>query len=163
MTVGEKIRILRLHNNWTQKGLAYLVGVSEITIRNYETKDTKIRPRHLTKLAEVFQIDPSVLSDNGIATYHDVMQVLFFLRDKYGLNIQKENAVSPCTLNFENDSICDYIDAWYNKMKEIEERGGDKDEIKAWELLFPGSYADDCKVKLDMHRKRGQINGHIEN
>ena len=161
MTVGEKIRILRLHNNWTQKYLASLVGVSEITIRKYENQNSGIRAKHLDRLADIFGVDISVLTSNSIQNDNDIMQTLFFLRDEFRLRVAHIDDVPPqakgAVLYFDDFSRCSLLRTWLAKQNEFKNTERTEEALIAWELLFPKSHAEDCKALLDMHRKRGKI------
>ena len=161
MTVGEKIRILRLHNNWTQKHLANLVGVSEITIRKYENQNSGIRAKHLERLADIFGVDISVLTANSIQNDNDIMQLLFLLRDEFRLRVAHIDDVPSqakgAVLYFDDFSRCSLLRTWLAKQEELKSSNSSGEDLIAWELLFPKSHADDCKARLDMHRKRGKI------
>lgn len=160
MKIGEKIRILRLHNNWTQGALAHLMGVSETTIRNYELSKGGIRPRHLEKLANIFQIDKAVLSGDNVESYYDVMQMLFKLRDEFDLKIVSRDDI-PSTagvvLYFDDRRLQDYLNAWYKKQNELVEEPESSETLSAWELMFPKALVDETKMKLHAYRKRGTI------
>lgn len=161
MTIGEKIRRLRLHKNWTQQYLAQQLGVTELTVRNLESGKCRVRQRHIERIAEIFGIDKSTLIDMPIQTYHEVMQNLFFLREKFGLRVASVDDIPPSKRNmvlyFDNDVICGYIEAWKKKQNEACESIEGTDMLLAWEVLFPGSFAEECSLRLDMYRKRGAI------
>ena len=160
MKVGEKIRILRLHYNWTQGALAHLLGVSETTIRNYELGKGGIRPRHLEKLADIFQIDKAVLSGDNVESYHDVMQMLFKLRDEFGLKVASRDDLpgnASFVLYFDNKCLKDYVAAWYKVQEKLVDEGKSEEELSAWELMFPKALVDEMRMRLQAYRKRGTI------
>ena len=160
MKAGEKIRILRLHNNWTQGALAHLLGVSETTIRNYESGKGGIRPRHLDKLAELFQIDKAVLTGDDLNTYCDVMQVLFKLRDEFGLKIAGKDQIpgfANVVLYFDNQTIQSSVQSWHEKQVALSEAGESIDALSAWEFMFPKALADETSTRIRAQRKRGTI------
>lgn len=54
MTIGEKIRKLRIHTGLTQRALGELSGTSETTIKQYELGKRQPRIEQLKKIAKVF-------------------------------------------------------------------------------------------------------------
>ena len=73
MTTGEKIRILRKKKNLTQKKLAELSGVAEITIRKYESGENFPRMSQMRKIAFALGVGPGDLlfSDDFPTPYFD--------------------------------------------------------------------------------------------
>lgn len=61
MTIGEKIKFFRTQNNLTQKKLAEISEISEISIRKYEAGDRNPKLEQLQKLSNIFQINISLL------------------------------------------------------------------------------------------------------
>lgn len=160
MKTGEIIKILRLHNNWTQGALAHLLGVSETTIRNYELGKGGIRPRHLEKLAEIFQIDKTVLTRDDLESYCDVMQVLFKLRDEFGLRVATKDQIPGAVgvvLYFDNQTIQNSVQAWQKKQIDLFEKDEAATALSAWEFMFPKTLADDTMEQIRAYRKRGSI------
>lgn len=147
MTVGEKIRVLRLQEKWSQKRLAIELGVSETTIRNYEAGRVSVREKHMQKLAQIFDVDISALGENKIASYNDVMQLLFMLEDEYGLATSNIEHVLPddAVLVFNKRTLQEYINVWHKKRNELERANSDKEELQAWELKFPQSCTEDSQ------------------
>lgn len=64
--VGERIKQARLSFGLSQAELAKLVGVSERTIRNYESGEIK-KPYHLQKIAKALKVSPDWLL-KGVGT-----------------------------------------------------------------------------------------------
>jgi len=158
MTVGEKIKVLRQREKWSQKRLAMELGVSETTIRNYELGHGGVRKRHLLKLVEIFKVDISVLKDNSVEEYNDVMQLLFMLADEHGLVTSDVKHVLPddCVLVFNNRALQSYINAWHKKRSQMEVENLPKEEIQAWELRFPVSHAEDCEKAIREERNKNK-------
>ena len=57
-TIGEKIRELRKNSNLTQKDLAKLSGIAEITIRKYENNERNPKKEQIEKIAKVLKVTP---------------------------------------------------------------------------------------------------------
>ena len=131
MTTGAKIRTLRLHNNWTQKHLASLLGVSETTIRNYELGKGGIRPTYLHRLAEIFGVDKAFLAperseDRPMQFTHLLSQ----LHEQYGLRFVPASEASSLDCTF----VAYFTDPTAKKL--FEEAAKATKEESALELSF---------------------------
>lgn len=56
--IGEKIREIRKNNNLTQKDLAKLSGIAEITIRKYENNERNPKKEQIEKIAKALKVTP---------------------------------------------------------------------------------------------------------
>lgn len=65
-TLGTKILTRRKELKITQKGLADKIGVSHVTISQWEKEDTAPKGGNLIKLAEALSVTPSYLLDDGV-------------------------------------------------------------------------------------------------
>lgn len=63
MTTGKQIKALRLAAGLTQKQLAELAGLAEITIRQYESNKREPKLEQLKKIASVLNVSVSELID----------------------------------------------------------------------------------------------------
>lgn len=67
MDIGDIIRKLRKEKGLTQKKLAELTGIAEITIRQYEAKKYIPKTQQLQKLCKALEVNPdSMLFANSI-------------------------------------------------------------------------------------------------
>ncbi|MFV0575968.1 MAG: LexA family protein [Vibrio sp.] len=66
-SLGTKILTRRKELKLTQKGLAAKVGVSHVTISQWEKEDTSPKGVNLLKLAEVLQVSSAYLVDDGLS------------------------------------------------------------------------------------------------
>ena len=74
------------------------------------------------KLARVLGVDLSAISDIDVATDEDVMQVLFLLEEKYGMDIDKRDGKTVLIFDDANDDIrvlINYMNLWYAQRKEL--------------------------------------------
>ena len=63
---GTKIRELRRANNLTQEQLGNILGVKKVTIQKYENGTIKnLKQNTITKLAETFNVSPSLFIDES--------------------------------------------------------------------------------------------------
>ena len=92
MTLGKKIRKYRVLKGLTQRELGLAVGFSEATadsrIRKYELDIIKPKDSMREKIARALEVDLSAISDIDIATYEDVMQVLFLFEEVFGMEVE---------------------------------------------------------------------------
>ena len=92
MTLGKKIRKYRVLKGLTQRELGLAVGFSEATadsrIRKYELDIIKPKDSMREKIARALEVDLSAISDIDIATYEDVMRVLFLFEEAFGMEVE---------------------------------------------------------------------------
>ena len=92
MTRGKKIRKYRVLKGLTQRELGLAVGFSEATadsrIRKYELDIIKPKDSMREKIARALEVDLSAISDIDIATYEDVMRVLFLFEEAFGMEVE---------------------------------------------------------------------------
>ena len=84
MTDGSRIRELRTRRGLLQRELAEMAGVTESAVRNYELGLRAPRPQHLEALARALGVDPAALTDYGVETARDALEVLFRLEEGFG-------------------------------------------------------------------------------
>ena len=133
MTVGEKIRKYRTEQGLLQKDLAAKCKMSESAIRNYELGNRigengcatiyelgnrTPKPHHLEVIATALGISPYALLDPDLDSEISLMHALFYLEDKYGLQVVKEEGITY--MNFDVSSttsrsmqgrLVDWVDA----------------------------------------------------
>lgn len=106
MTLGKKIRKYRMLMGLTQKELGLAVGFSEATadsrIRKYESEIIKPKYNLRERIAQVLEIDLSAISDIDIATYEDVMQVMFLFEEAFAMDVEIRG--SKTMLVFDNNN-----------------------------------------------------------
>ena len=172
MTLGDKIRKYRNLKGWTQKQLGMEIGFSAATadsrIRKYESDIMAPKAEIRQKLAEKLDVDISALSDNSITSVEDVMQILFYLEEEYGMTIDRDE--NKTTFSFDNnkcptdklgllsntskyDLFASYLYAWYSKNKSLNPDDPDSEtEYLKWKARFPRDlyeYWSEQKTKLD--------------
>ena len=84
MADGSRIRELRTRRGLLQRELAEMAGVTESAVRNYELGLRTPRPQHLEALARALGVDPAALTDYGLETSRDALEVLFRLEEGFG-------------------------------------------------------------------------------
>ena len=116
---------MRLLRGLSQKELGIKVGFSSDTadtrIRQYEKDAMAPKSEIRKRLAEALDVDISTLSDNAFTSEKDIMQMLFFLEENYGMTIQK-NDNNSFSFNISSNSIAeseanilvDYLSVWFD-------------------------------------------------
>ena len=66
MTIGERIKYYRLQKGLTQKELATMIGVAEITIRQYESNKREPKKENVYKLMDALSLNIYQLLDDNI-------------------------------------------------------------------------------------------------
>ena len=59
--VGQRLRKVREENDLTQAGLGRILGCSQVAVSRYETGERPLGLRHLIRLVNVLDLDPSVI------------------------------------------------------------------------------------------------------
>lgn len=116
MTIGEKISFFRNNKDLTQKKLAELSGISEISIRKYEAGERKPKKEQVLKLAHALNMNPSFFYEEELRavsfeTVGDLMAVFYALKEQLGLEWDYHPApdgqidISSIRLKFVNSGI----------------------------------------------------------
>lgn len=123
MKTAEKIKNLRLKRHLTQKQLAKLAGVSEITIRKYEAGERTPKKEQLQQLANSLDVNINALLDDDMLkteykTVADIMTLLFTLDEVVGLSFDGERGndgrLIPETISIRlnNDRVNEVVSTW---------------------------------------------------
>ena len=73
MTIGEAIRTIRKRKGITQKKLAELTGIAEITIRQYEADRYSPKSKQVERLAKALGVSPSEIA--GVEYWDETLNV----------------------------------------------------------------------------------------
>lgn len=124
MKVGDKIKKYRLLNDLTQNELGQKIGFSSQTadsrIRKYESNSMSPKSKLRQKIADALNVDITALSDIDIKDEKDIMQILFFLEENYGMEVIKIRKTVYFTFRKNKmnryiiDNLLQYLNSWYN-------------------------------------------------
>ncbi|MFV0519991.1 MAG: helix-turn-helix domain-containing protein [Lachnospirales bacterium] len=114
MDVGSKIKVYRGLRNITQKQLAEKTGISEISIRKYESGERNPKPNQLKKIASALDLGENFLLDINLSnlqleTVGDFASILFMLESRVGMELKidrDENGdklSDNVTISFKNE------------------------------------------------------------
>ena len=84
MADGSRIREFRTRRGLLQRELAEMAGVTESAVRNYELGLRTLRPQQLEALARTLGVALDTLTDYGVETSRNALEVLFRLEEGFG-------------------------------------------------------------------------------
>lgn len=139
MTIGEKIRKLRLEKNLTQKELAIMCRNSESAIRNYELGNRTPNMDQLQVIADALQINVYALADPSIDTYTGAIHTLFAMEEAYGLHpITDEDGQIYLTVDYQRGgALQDSIEAWAKIFEKMRKKEFSEEEYSHWKAKYP--------------------------
>lgn len=79
MNIGQKIRYVRSLRGLTQKELGFLIGLSDVRIRQYESDIRTPKKDKIKAICDALGISESFFVNHHMETEEDVIQVLFDL------------------------------------------------------------------------------------
>ena len=147
MISGEKLRKLRLLRKLTQKELAYMSGLTDSAIRNYELGYRSPDKEQLKKIAEALQCDASALVDHTPISIFEFMQVVFDYEKDFKIRPLVEG--STLGLIFHEENFNDFIKEWDDMRKKHYNGEISDEEFDDWKLSYP-------KKSKSFKLKRGQ-------
>lgn len=145
MTIGEKIRKFRTEKKLSQKQLAIMSGMSEPAIRNYELGNREPSEKRLDNIAKALGVSRFALSEPDLDSYVGMMHALFYLEDKYGLEVAKID--DQICLRFKKPFGTANTDlyAWHDELDDFQSGKISREEYDAWRHTYPA-----MKAKKDM-------------
>lgn len=124
MTIGERIRRIRIQRGLTQAELGKLIGISDSAVRRYELNLSVPRIDRLKAIANALHVGITVFEDIEMETLCDVKAVLFQLNDKVGITFHGEKDTDgrfksgTVTLSFDHPQIATFLKDWAD-MQEV--------------------------------------------
>lgn len=82
--VGRRIKKIREIRGWTQKELASMLGMHEMTVQSYELGYRKPKQNQIKLIAEALDIDPAFLQPSKLDTNNAILALIFDLMEQYG-------------------------------------------------------------------------------
>lgn len=144
MTIGEKIKIARSLKGITQKELGFLVGLTDVRIRQYETNVRTPKEAKLRDIASALGVSLSFFTDHNIEAINDIMHVFFELERTFKAHIEKVEVKKDkfaYAILFEDEKINERLKKWYEQ-KELKDSGKGENlerDYQLWEAQFPES------------------------
>lgn len=152
MTIGQKIKIARSLRGLTQKELGFLVGLSDVRIRQYEIDARTPKQGILKDIANALGVSSLFFTDHSIDTYNDIMHVFFELEHSFGARVIQISDIPPkYAITFDNGSMNKHLDIWYKRMlSNVSVNGNDPTDYHLWEARFPESHVEDCEKSIKL-------------
>ena len=179
MTIGEKIKLIRVFRNMKQQELGVLIGLDEKGAANriaqYETNYRAPKKDALLAMAKALNINPLNFISEASGSAEDIMQTFFWLdEDKTGfINLfqleksigDKNEAIQsaayvdseawpdtpPVGLWFNYGVVDDFMKKWMVRKNELKSGKITKDEYLEWKLNWP----DSCDNYEKLEQKKG--------
>ena len=173
MTIGEKIKLIRIFRNMKQQELGELIGLDEKGAANriaqYETNYRVPKKDSLLAMAKALNVNPINFFSEVSGSAEDIMQTFFWLdEDNEGfINLfqlekstgQKKEAIQSATyvdsdewpdtppvgLWFNYGVVDDFMREWMLRKNELKNGKITRDEYLEWKLNWPDNCEDRWK------------------
>ena len=118
MTIGEKIRYLRVRTGITQGKLAEKTGIHPVSIRKYETNKMQPQQPQIERIAEALNISATALlgvdhTNMRLETYGDLMGVIMVLYNSKIIVFEGDrdefNLLKPETLQIKINPLLQWV------------------------------------------------------
>lgn len=150
MSIGSRIRFIRLKRGYTQKELGIKLGfkesTAEVRIAQYETGARIPRDALLYRIAVALHVGVDTLITQT-STAAGLLQFLFSLEDEQGLKITQQN--NRTVLYFDHDCKSDFgllmqqlTDLWAEKANLLRSGKISQEEYDNWRYTFPEAYGE---------------------
>ena len=120
MTIGERIKRIRMKRGMTQKELGLALGFPErsadVRIAQYESGTRKPKDDLIAQMAAILHVNPHAISSVDYGTYIGLMYTLFDLEDTYGLHVDEIDGELCIRLNRQRPDYVDLLEMmedWY--------------------------------------------------
>lgn len=138
MTVGDKIRKIRLVRGMTQKELGEKVGLTDVRIRQYELNNRTPKEELLRKIAEVLEVNYYALCEPRWNSMEELVFTLFDLEEQNRLRLQllpdnSENGQQKeVGIVFEEEKLQEFLKEWLIRKEELQEGKTNEKEYEEW-------------------------------
>lgn len=141
MSTGERIKKLRKARGMTQGQVAEAIGATEGAVRHYERGVRTPGAEQIAAIAEVLGVSPSALTDYGIESARDALEVLFRLEDMSGLHPidTGEGMALVVDEKVPGSQKIEYaLIAWKSMRDDLESGAVTREEYDDWRASFEG-------------------------
>lgn len=172
MTIGEKIKYIRIHRGMTQRELGVAIGFegksADNRIAQYETNYRVPKKDMLYEIANALRVNPLNFVSEVPGSAEDIMQTFFWLDEdnhdainlfqlvkNSGKNNDSDNGIvsyhdgdnwpaqPPVGLWFNYGVVDDFMREWLVRKNELRDGVISRDEYLEWKLNWPES-CDGC-------------------
>lgn len=136
MISGKKLKQIRLFRKLTQKELAAMSGITDATIRNYESENRSPNIRQLRKIANALECDISALIDHEPNSIFEIMHIIFDYEKEMKFR-PLAGQDKPTALLSHNSHFDDFLVEWDEMRKKHYNGEISDEELEDWKLSFP--------------------------
>ena len=157
MTCGEKIKKIRELKGLSRKELAFLCGMSEYSIRNYEQGVRNISHKQLEVISDKLGISINALSNPTDAqTLVSIAHILFDFEDEFGLTVSQEDGF--LCIRADELTTNNFLLEWYTMKEKLEKGEITRKEYDMWRYNYPTSQAKIFQEKIRKMRENRSDN-----
>lgn len=141
MGTGERIMKFRKARGMTQAQVAEAIGATEGAVRHYERGVRTPGPEQVAAIAAVLDVSPEALTDYGIESARDALEVLFRLEDMAGLHPVDtgEGMALMVDERVPGSQKIEYaLIAWKSMRDDLESGAVSREEYDEWRASFDG-------------------------
>jgi|GEM_PF-322800 len=152
MTIGAKIRKVRMLRGYTQAQLGAMVHLTGDRIRQYENNVRSPKESKLQEIADALDVNISAISEPELEHPASVLHTFFELEELFGLHVEKAGnnyhlCFSAGEFPGDPDTLMEFLDGWYNERKNFQPDLNDssetiavkKQQYEIWKAKFPYS------------------------
>ena len=157
MTVGEKIKRIRVFRGMTQKELGIAVGLTENRIAQYETNYRTPKKELLNQIAEALHVNSLNFYVEVSGSAEDIMQTFFWMDElnpntvnlfqmtenpELSTEVEYKNSDSwttsaPVGIFLNYNLVNQFLTEWLTRKTELKNGQITKKEYFEWKLNFP--------------------------
>ena len=157
MTVGEKIKRIRIFREMTQRELGIAVGLTENRIAQYETNYRTPKKELLNQIAEVLHVNSLNFYVEVSGSAEDIMQIFFWMDElnpntvnlfqmtenpELSTEVEYKNSDSwttsaPVGIFLNYNLVNQFLAEWLTRKTELKNGQITKKEYFEWKLNFP--------------------------
>ena len=157
MTVGEKIKRIRIFRGMTQKELGLAVGLTENRIAQYETNYRTPKKELLNQIAEALHVNSLNFYVEVSGSAEDIMQTFFWMDElnpntvnlfqmtentELSTEVEYKNSDSwtspaPVGIFLNYNLVNQFLSEWLTRKTELKNGQITKKEYFEWKLNFP--------------------------
>lgn len=148
MSIGNKIKNIRLLRGYTQKKLGELLDLSDSRVRQYELDIRTPKLDQLKNFAEVLEVPIEYFNNNDLDSADKIMHLLFDLESDNAINLVKTeiDGKTRYAITFEDPVLNYLLNEWNTKKSDTSikientlNKESVEKEYSIWKAEFPNS------------------------
>ena len=141
MKIGEKIHRIRKERGYTAEKLAGMLGISVVSLREYEYGERMPKEPMITEIARRLGVNPSSLKSDWGNDANDAIHMLFELEEAFCLEPIKVGDTVVLTLpedlgSEDQEALARALRQWYRNNRDLKDNELTRDEYVAWKDSF---------------------------